>query len=548
MTPAIQRNIRFAIVALCIIAFLPVFTADFVNYDDPEYILKNIYIQDISFKNIKQIFFGKTTDLFVPLTVFSYSIEYSVFGANAKAFHSVNLILHIINALLLFQILLNLQIKNTSVVVLLITFFSVNPLVTESVCWITERKDILYCLFYFLSVIQFLKYQNHKVLKHLLWCFIWFLLSCLSKPMAVSLPVLFSIYIVYHCGKIDIKKQAAFIPFYILSAIFSIISVKAIDSLGTIKSSITEYSLIEKSGLVLSEIGYYFFKPFMPFNQSLFHLFLDKHLLFSNPSILIYLALAVFLIVLIYYFAIIKKQSLIGWLFLAWVVFLIPILQIYPNTHSYISERYFYISILFPVAIVLILLEYHNIRLFSSIYATGAIALLFTGLTFQQSTKWKNTKTLFEYELKQDAENPFVLNNLGLYYNTKEDYSKAAFFLQKAVASDSTNAFYLNNYGWSLAAMNNNNEAITYFQKAIHQKSDYTEALNNLGICYIKTQQYNEAYNCFKKAYDLSPDNPDVLFNLGLFYYNSHQKELGLPLLQKAYKLGNHKAAKYLNN
>lgn len=551
MEPQLKRRIALATAVTCIIAFLPVFKADFVNYDDPEYVLNNVYLRQFSFENIKHIFLIKTTDLYVPLTIFSYLLEYSLFGANPMVFHVLNLVFHIINAILLLTILTKLNVKNKYLVYLILIFFSVNPLVTESVCWITERKDVLYCLFYFLSVIQFLNYQYQKQIKHLLLCFLFFVLSCLSKPMAVSLPLLFSLYLLYkhEQGKslsVLFKKSAFIIPFLLVSLIISIVSIRSLSSLGPVKAFVTDYNFIDKTGLIFSEIGYYFVKPFAPFNQSLFHLFPEKGKLFS-ADIVFYLIPGIAITATVAYLFFMKKNKLIGFLFLAWFIFLLPVLQIYSNTHSYVSERYFYVSIIFPVIIVFLLLQ--NVNRQQSVYRFACVVttLLFVFLTFKRSSVWKDSKTLFEAELKHDPNNSMALNNMGYYYNSTSDFNRAIPLLQKAVAGDSVNSSFLNNYGWALAATGQTEMAIIYLQKAIEIKSDYTEALNNIGICYMQKRDPEKAASYFKKAYEISPTNNDVLFNLGLYYYNSGKKDLGLPLLQKAHELGNKKAFKYLN-
>ena len=136
------KNINIGIVVMCVIAFLPVFKADFVYYDDPEYILGNQFIKKISLANIASIFMGKATLLYVPLTLISYMIEISLFGDKPFSFHFINLALHIVNCLLLFKILQRLNIKNSFIILFILMFFSVSPLVTESVCWATERKDV----------------------------------------------------------------------------------------------------------------------------------------------------------------------------------------------------------------------------------------------------------------------------------------------------------------------------------------------------------------------------------------------------------------------
>lgn len=550
MEPQLKRRFTLAIVMACTIAFLPALNAGFVNYDDPEYVLNNIYLRQFSFENIKHVFLVKTTDLYVPMTVFSYLLEYSVFGSNPKVFHFFNLALHIINATLLLTILTKLKIKNIHLLSLILIFFSINPLVTESVCWITERKDVLYCLFYFLAIIQFLNYQELKQAKNLFFCFLFFVLSCLSKPMAVSLPFLFSLYLLYQHTQSEplgprLKKILFLIPFFLVSLLVSIISICSLSGLGTIKASITTYNFIEKTGLVFAEIGYYFIKPFTPFQQSLFHLFPEREYLFSG-SILCFLLIGIAATTSVAYLFFIKKIKLVGYLFLAWLIFLLPVLQIYSNTHSYVSERYFYVSIIFPVSILFLLSQKAGIQ--PSVYRFAGIAILvaFLFLSFKRSGVWKDSKTLFEAELKVDPNNPLALNNMGYYYNSRSEFSRAIPLLQKAVENDSTNSQFLNNYGWALAATGNTDMAIVYLQKAIAINGNYTEALNNAGICYMQKRDPETASVYFKKAYAISPNNNDVLFNLGLYYYNSGKQEQGLPLLQKAYELGNKKALKYL--
>lgn len=551
MEPKIKRRIALVTVIACILAFFPVLNAGFVNYDDPEYVLNNPFIRHFSVANIKSIFLFKTTDLYVPLTVFSYLLEYSVFGANPKAFHAFNLVLHIINALLLLTILTKLNVRNTFLVCFILLFFSLNPLVTESVCWITERKDVLYSLFYLLSVIQFLNYRQHQKIKYLLFCFLFFLLSCLSKPMAVSLPVLFLLYIFYtgnHAQTLSTRLKKAFflIPFFLVSLVFSVVSIHSLSATGIIPSATTSYNFMEKTGLLFSEIGYYFTKPFLPFNQSLFHLFPVKEKLFSiDIVVLMLIGFAVSTMAL--YLFVVKKNKLVGCLFLAWLAFLLPVLQIYSNTHSYVSERYFYLSIIFPVAIVFVLLQRLNIKQSAYQFALVPMALMFIFLSHKRSGVWKNSQTLFEAELKADPNNPLALNNMGCHYNTTANFTRALPLLQKAVALDHNNAKFLTNYGWALAATGQTDTAIVYLQKAIDISPAYTEALNNIGICYMQKRDAEKASGYFKKAYAVSPDNNDVLFNLGLYYYNSGKQEQGLPLLQKAHELGNKKAGKYLN-
>jgi tetratricopeptide (TPR) repeat protein len=543
-----KRHHSLFILFLCLLAFLPIFSADFINYDDPEYVLNNLYIKKLSWDNIRAVFEGKATILYVPLTIFSYMLEYSLFGQNPKVFHTVNLLLHIANALLLFRILCRLKIENIYLVGFILAFFALSPLVTESVCWVTERKDVLYCFFFFLSTLQFLNYYESKQVKYLVICFFLFLLACFSKPMAVSLPALFLVFIVYRSQKFELRKFLFLLPFFLVSAIFSVVSVLFIHNKASAQTALSGYSTDQKLFLLLSEIGYYFVKPFAPFSQQLIQLFPDKSRFYSTTPIIVFGVAGIALIVAMAYWIFARKNKLAGALFLCWLIFLIPVLQIYPNTNSYVSERYFYVSIIFPVALVYLFLNERGISRQSFKFALILLIPLFAILTFKRSKVWTNTQTLFEQELKTDDKDPFALNNLGYYYNSKAQFDKGYQLLQRAVSIDANNPLYLNNYGWALAGLGQTDSAIVYFEKAITRKKNFVDAMNNLGVCYMQKNQADKAFTYFNQAYSLGPDNNEALYNLGAYYLKTGQTEKARPLIKRAYELGNKSAAGYLLN
>ena len=539
------KYIQIGIVLLCIISFFPGFNADFINYDDPEYVINNKYIQHFSWENIKQIFSGKPTVLYVPLTLFSYLVEYSLFGLNPKTFHFFNVVLHILNALMLFKILLKLKIRNNYLIYTVLLFFAINPLVTESVCWITERKDMLYCLFYFLAILQFLNYYETKHLKNGLLCFLFFSLSCLSKPMAVSLPVLFLLFLFYTEQKAGLKKLRFLLPFFIISFLFSIISIYEIKNKTSAGDLNLKYSLSEKITLFFSELGYYFFKPFLPIRQQLIHSFPLNNGIYSNPALILFSVLGACALCFLIYKGF--KNKLFLFLTLAWLVFLLPVLQIYANTHAYVSERYFYVSIIFPAIFLFLFLNW--LKLSDKVWQAGLvlIMIIFTTLTFKRSKFWNNTQTLFEQELKMDKNDTYALNNLGYYYNTRSEFVKASVLLKEAVHLDTTNSIFLNNYGWAIGAMGQTDSAMTCFNKALAHNKDDIGALNNLGISYMKKNDPTNALRYFNKAYELNPENNETLYNLGAYYLKIGEKEKARPLIRKAVELGNKSAIKYLN-
>ncbi len=540
-----KKQYSFIIIILGIVAFYPILDAGYVNYDDPDYIIHNRYISEFTWNNIQYIFLNKTIDLYIPFTFLSYMIERALFGENAHTTHFINLLLHIVNTILLLNILLKLSLKNESLIYLILIFFLLNPLVTESVCWITERKDVLYTLFYFLAGIQFINYHHSLKIKHIILCFIFFVCACLSKPMAISFPILALIFLVYYYQNLNLRRVYSLIPFVLISIIISVISIVFING-NTSQISTLSYSLDERCFLLLSQLGFYFFKPFFPIHQQLIYFFPSPQEVFQNFYIIAYAISFLVICCMLYYFGIKQRKTILIFLFISWIVFLAPILQIVPNTHSYVNERYFYISIIFPLAILYHILIYIKIsqKIFKPIYLICLVS--FIPLCIKQSKAWKDTVSLFERELKMNPKNHLALNNLGYHYNTQQNFYHSLPLLKKAVYIHPANAMYLNNYAWALSQTQQTDSAINYLKSAIQIDPMYTEALSNLGICYIQKQNADSALKYFKKAFDTSPNDVDVIYNLGVCYYNTKHLSEALEMLNKAKLLGNSKAEKYL--
>jgi len=193
-----KYKILISIIALALItfiSFLPSLKNGFVNWDDNKHITENHLIQSMSFKNIKKMFTNIYENLYQPLVFLSFSIEYYFFKLNPLYYHIDNLILHIINVLLVFWLFYLITNKVLSSFIIAI-LFGIHPLHVESVAWATERKDVLYTLFFLGSIISYVYHKNRDsdlLPKRSLSPYYYlsislFILSLLTKSMAATLP------------------------------------------------------------------------------------------------------------------------------------------------------------------------------------------------------------------------------------------------------------------------------------------------------------------------------------------------------------------------
>lgn len=128
-----------------------------------------------------------------PLRTASYAIDYSLFGLNPAGFRAFNILYHILNGALLFTIL-RAVLKQSRPALLAAILFIVHPVQTESVAYISGRRDVFFTLWYLAGLYGFIRYRETSRIRYLCLAGGSYLLSLLTKEMAVTLPLLWLCY------------------------------------------------------------------------------------------------------------------------------------------------------------------------------------------------------------------------------------------------------------------------------------------------------------------------------------------------------------------
>lgn len=179
------------LVVLGMAAFWSSVSFDFVNWDDPAYIEHNALIKSWSLTNLKGICTEVITRNYAPVTVFSFLIDYTLWGMNPCGYHATNVLLHLINGVLAFLLIQRLS-GSRFIGMFTAAMFVIHPVQIESVVWISSRKGLL-CSLFMLSALL-VRMKPDVTSKADLWYVLLLILSLFSKAHAVVLPPIVLLY------------------------------------------------------------------------------------------------------------------------------------------------------------------------------------------------------------------------------------------------------------------------------------------------------------------------------------------------------------------
>jgi len=576
---------------LTLIIYLAALQNDFVLWDDDLYVLKNPHIQSLNASFFKWAIFTFHAYNWHPLTWISHALDYAVWGLNPLGHHLTNIIFHAVNTfVVVFLMIRLLETKKeptmssgargflTERAILMAAgvtglLFGLHPVHVESVAWVSERKDLLCALFYLLTISMYVRHlsvREHQITqkkirsfvftKYYFWACGFFILALLSKPMAVTLPVVLLILDWYPFQRIQSfqtfwQAVGEKIPFFVLSLFSSIITILAQRAGGAIRSTevipLPDRVLVGASSLV-SYLGKVLWPldlvPYYPYPRHISILSFEY-----LSAIVLVIGITAVCIVLA------RKQKLWLTVWGIYVVTLLPVLGIVQVGDQSMADRYMYLPSLGPFLILGLAAAWiwakvnrlRRWRLVTKASVAGVAVLVFAALsflTFKQIGIWKNSIDLWSYVIRKEPERvPLAYNNRGLAYGNEGLFKEAFEDLSTAIILDSSYDLAYSARGTVFGKMGLYARAIEDYNKAIVLEPGNYLVYNNLGIVYSKTGLYDKAAESFSKAIAIKPDEAEIYFNRGLAYSLQDQDDRALADYNKALELKQDYATAYRN-
>jgi tetratricopeptide (TPR) repeat protein len=560
--------------------FWPMLGNDFTNWDDNFYVLNNAMLRGPDWK---AIFSQPVADNYHPITMISLALNYQWSGTHVTSYLFTNLFLHVINTVLVFYFAWLLSKKEIFVAVFCAALFGIHPMHVESVAWISERKDLLYTFFLLLSMIQYLFFIEGRKMKYLVGCFVFGVLSLLSKPAAVILPGILLVLDLYAGRELNRKVLLEKIPFLVVAFVMGVLTLKAQTGAmaGLEVHSFTTRLLFACYGSMM-----YVFKFIWPFPLSAFYPFPSV----SNPGIAVWLS-PLFVLAMIFLLWRYRKDKLVVFGLLFFAVNIILVIQLISVGQAILAERYTYlpyIGLSFLVAMKAVGFAKRKNATALWIFL-AAVTLVFGYQTMARTRVWKNSGTLWSDVIKQYPSSPVPRNNRVNYIIAQVDEAnpKEAEELFKEALKDCDAAVdaapkdytarsargkiynRLNRFreakadgdvliqlkpqdagGYAIrakayAGMKENDKAMEDYSHAIgYDKEDYASYYDRGALLFNTYQKYKEASVDFDKAIALHPYGVYYLTQ-SYCYYKLGEIPQARAMAEKAQQMGQPVSADY---
>jgi tetratricopeptide (TPR) repeat protein len=512
-----------ALVAITWLVYCQTLHHDFVNYDDEDYVTTNAQVsRGVTLEGIVWAFTSVHSANWHPLTWISHMVDCQLYGLNAGGHHLTNLLLHALNAILLFFLLRQMTgaLWRSAFVAAL---FAVHPLRVESVAWISERKDVLSGSFFLLTLMAYVRYTRAP--NRMRYLLVLFLGACglMSKPMLVSLPLVLLLLDYWPLnrlpslslatagnrkilGRLLLEKWPLFL-FSLASSVVTIIAQRGA------MQPIWRIGFAARLGN--SAIAYveYIRQMFWPKDLAVMYPWYAERL---QPSS-IALAAALLAIIFLAVWLLRRHRYLAtGWLW--YLIMLVPVIGLLHVGNQSSADRYTYlpliglfVAVTWGISELMANLPYRRV-LFSGLALVVLASLVF--LARIQAAYWQDGETLWTHALAATTRNIIAEGNLGdALYRFKGKAAEAWVHFEKSLRINRHQPEVLSSVGVFYLESGRIDKARAHFEEALAIEPNFADAHYNLGNLYLQLAAPQEALTHYQRALETKPDDVQALNN-----------------------------------
>jgi protein O-mannosyl-transferase len=544
----------------------PVIHNQFIDFDDSNYIVNNTWIQHgVNWETVRWSLTTFKEGNWHPLTWLSHSLDYRFFKLDPAGHHYTNVLLHAINAVLLFLLLWR-QTGRTWPSFLVSAIFALHPVNVESVAWAAERKNVLSTLFFLLALHAYGRYARTGRRVPYLTVIVCFGLGLMAKPQIVTLPFVLLLLDYWPLQRMKRAQTGGGVlsnsaprtftqlvvekwPLFALAAADSIVTVMA-QHAGNAVRTVAEVPVSARFTNVVVSYVEYIGKMLWPTNLA--PMYPRTHdfpvwQIAAAATLLLVVSAAVLL-------RHDRRYLAFGWFW--FVGTLVPMVGIITVGEQSMADRYAYIPFIgLFVALVWAaddwrrgatdngLMLKNNAR---TLWCSCAAMIVLAALgctTHRQLAYWHDDETLWRYTSRVTEKNYTAHNNLALALakQGRSDEAIVEFRAAKALHNYPSGqvlalALYELRAGHPKEAIEECDSVLRNPDSSGDRNLQFA-AWSELGEAHLQLSEYDLAVMSYKNALSLSPENVGALVASGMLELRVGNPEMAVTSLEKAVRI-----------
>lgn len=539
-----RRAVPILLALLIGAVYAPTLDDDFVVWDDDDHIYENRHI--VAEDGYAEAWREWRDPAFYPITFTSWYVEWRLADGQPWLFQLDNILLHIACALVLGLLLRALGLPH-GLAWAITGVWALHPTQVASVAWLTERKNLLYALFYFASLLTYVRAVSRDgtvATSGFLAALLLALASLLSKATAVTLPVAIAVAHWVRGGRFDRAAATKLSTFFALSITIGLLHVS--------REEVTPLLPFGDRMLIAARAAWFYVGNFL-WPDHLVAVYprwsLDGAPWWGSAS-LVALAGAAAL-------GLWKARRIppVAWwgvtMYAANIGLVVGVLWFPFMGYSFVSDHLTYVpavglAVVFGLAANALLDRVRSTR-GVRVGITTATWLVLAFLSWQQTAHWENTEELWTQTLAANPESRLAHKNLGTFFMDQGRMDEAQHHFEATLALNPDDVEATLNLG-VLASNRGDWELATRLLQTTLARGAYASiALNNLGIVSQRRGRLAEAISYYERALELDPGDANTWLNVGAARVALGDPERALSDYEEALRRNPRSAAAHYN-
>lgn len=464
------------------------------------------------------------TQQYYPLVHTVFWLEQRLWGDSVLGYHLLNILVHALSAVVLLRILRRLNVPGA---LLAAGLFALHPVQVESVAWISELKNTLSGVFFFLSIWSYFNFDETRSRRSYSAAFVLFLFGLMCKTAIAPMPAVVLVILWWKQGSLRLQRDVLpSLPFFALGLAAGLFTASIERLFVGAQGAAFQLSVLQRCLIATRDFWFYLFKLVWP--AKLTFIYPRWQISAADwgqyPFFVGFIALVVFVWRLRKRFRGPLAATLI---FVALLFPALGFIDVYPFLYSFVADHFQYLACVGPLTLLAAAIrigidsvapEKKNVR-----RITYAVLLITVGvLSWRQSRDYQDIETLWRTTIARNPNCWMAYSNLGSLFSDRGYPNEAIVLFRKALEIWPNQSKDHNNIGKCLLQQGRMAEAMEQFETALQLSPNDSATENNIGAAYLQSGDVDQALAHLGNSVRLRPNNADAYINLGNAFLQKH--------------------------